>query len=80
MKRLFENIYTLKKMLGCFNTNLPQIWTNPNVGLKMRLKKSQLKVKVEVWLKFEITFLTQIWVQTTQHCLVYDMIYENVYI
>jgi len=28
-------IYTLK-MLGCFNPNLSQIWTNPNVGLKMQ--------------------------------------------
>jgi len=25
-----------KKMLGCFNPNLGQIWTNPNVGLKMQ--------------------------------------------
>jgi len=30
-------IYTLK-MLGCFNPTLGQIWTNPNVGLKMSLK------------------------------------------
>jgi len=36
-------------MLGCFNQSLGQIWTNPNVGLK----------KVEVGLKFEMTFLTQ---------------------
>jgi len=35
---------------------LGQIWTNPNVGLKNVMKK---KVKVEVGLKFEITFLTQ---------------------
>jgi len=42
-----------------FNPNLGQIWTNPNVGLKMQLKNLQLKVKVEVGLKFEITFLTQ---------------------
>jgi len=26
--------YTLK-MLGCFNPTLGQIWTNPNIGLKM---------------------------------------------
>jgi len=38
--------------LGCFNPNLGQIWTNPNVGLKMLLKKLQLKVKVEVNCKF----------------------------
>jgi len=44
-------------MLGCLNPNLGQIWTNPNVGLKMQLKHLQLKV--EVGLKFEITFLTQ---------------------
>jgi len=44
-------------MLGCFNPNVGQIWTNPNVGLKMQLKKVQLKGKVG--LKFEITFLTQ---------------------
>jgi len=46
-------------MLGCFNPNLGQMWTNPNVGLKMQLKHLQLKVKVEVGLKLEITFLTQ---------------------
>jgi len=46
-------------MLGCFNPNLGEIWTNPNVGLKIQLKNLQLKVKVEVGLKFEITFLTQ---------------------
>jgi len=51
-------IYTLK-MLGCFNPDLGQRWINPNVGLKMQLKNLQLKVKVEVGLKFEITFLTQ---------------------
>jgi len=43
-------------MLGCFNPNLGQIWTNPNVGLKMQRKHLQLKVKVEVGLKFEMTF------------------------
>jgi len=51
-------------MLGYFN---------PNVGLKILLNNVQLKVKVEVGLKFEITFLTQhftqIWVKTTQRCL-----------
>jgi len=26
-------------MLGCFNPTLGQIWTNPNVGLKMQFKK-----------------------------------------
>jgi len=26
-------------MLGCFNPKLGQIWTNPNVGLKLQLKK-----------------------------------------
>jgi len=36
----------------------------PKCWVKNAIKKSQLKVKVEVWLKFEITFLTQIWVQT----------------
>jgi len=25
-------------MLGCFNPNVGQIWTNPNVGLKMSFK------------------------------------------
>jgi len=44
-------------MLGCFNPNLGQMWTNPNVGLKMQFKKIRLKVKVEVGFKFEITFL-----------------------
>jgi len=39
---------------------LGQIWTNPNVVLKMgKLTNLQLKVKFEVVLKFEITFLTQ---------------------
>jgi len=33
-------------MLGCVNPNLGQIWTNPNVGLKMQSKNLQLKVKV----------------------------------
>jgi len=37
-----------KKLLGYFNPNLGQIWTNPNVGLKCNLKNVQLKVKVEV--------------------------------
>jgi len=36
-------------MLGCFNPYLGQIWTNPNVGLKMQLKNVKLKVKVEVF-------------------------------
>jgi len=39
-------------MLGYFNPNLGQIWTNPNVGLKNVIQKLQLKVKVEVGLKF----------------------------
>jgi len=30
--------YTLK-MLGCFNPTLGQIWTNPNIGLKIVIKK-----------------------------------------
>jgi len=46
-------------MLGCFNPNLGKIWTSPNVGLKMSLKKIQLKVKVEVGLTLKMTFLTQ---------------------
>jgi len=46
-------------MLGCFNPNLGQIWTNPNVGLKRQLKNLHLKVRVEVGFKFEMTFLTQ---------------------
>jgi len=51
---------SLEKKLACFNPNLGQIWTNPNVGLKMQLNIFKLKVKVEVGLKFEITiFLTQ---------------------
>jgi len=40
-------------MLVCFNPNFGQIWTNPNVGLKMKCKNLQFKVKVEVG------FLTQ---------------------
>jgi len=27
------------KILGCFNPNLGEIWTNPNVGLKNAIKK-----------------------------------------
>jgi len=50
---------TVKKKCCCLNPNLAKIWTNPNVGLKMQLKNVELKVKVEVGLKFEITFLTQ---------------------
>jgi len=44
-------------MLGCFNPNLDQIWTNPTVGLKNAIKKCTLGS--ESWLKIEITFLTQ---------------------
>jgi len=44
-------------MLGCFNWD-GQIWTTPNVGLKMQLKHLK-QLKVEVGLKFYITFLTQ---------------------
>jgi len=44
-------------MLGCFNPNLGQIWTNPNDGLKMQLKKLQFKVKIEVEFRaFEVEF------------------------
>jgi len=39
-------------MLGCFNPNLGQIWTNPNIGLKMYLKKG----KVEVGLNSKLHF------------------------
>jgi len=28
-----DTVYTLKKMLGCFNPTLGQMWTNPDVGL-----------------------------------------------
>jgi len=38
-------------MLGCFTPNLGQIWTNPNVGLKMQLKKLQLKSESLSWVK-----------------------------
>jgi len=53
----------------------------PKCWVKNAIKKftvEKVKVKVEFGLKFEITFLTkhlvcpyftQIWVQTTQHCL-----------
>jgi len=43
-------------MLACFNPNLGQIWTNPNVGLKIKLNILKLKVKVEVGLKCENSF------------------------
>jgi len=42
-------------MLGCFNPNLGQIWTNPN-GLKNATKKLQLEVKVDVGLKLNFFF------------------------
>jgi len=35
--KIHASLHTLK-MLGCFNPTLGQIWTNPNVGLKMSLK------------------------------------------
>jgi len=35
-------------MLGCFNPTLGQIWTNPNVGLKMQCKN------LTQWLGFSI--------------------------
>jgi len=38
MKLSVQNHYSLKKLLGCFNPNVGQIWTNPNVGLKRLLK------------------------------------------
>jgi len=46
--------------------NVGQIWTNPNVGLKMQLKN--VKLKFEVGLKFYITFVIQHLVKT-QHYL-----------
>jgi len=62
---------------------LGQTWTNPNVGLKMQLKKctvEKVKVKVEFgsrWVTFlhyifnpafwVCPYLTQNWVKTTQH-------------
>jgi len=65
-------------VLGCFNPNLGQIWTNPNVGLKM---STQLQLSLSTVI-FLITFLThhfefvhilpQIWVETTQHFLEFN--------
>jgi len=57
-------------MLGCFNPNLGQVWTNPNVGLKMSFKN--LNPTVHFLITFLIQhlgfpYLTQIWVETTQH-------------
>jgi len=52
-------------MLG-FKTNLGQIWTNPNVGLKMPFKiLNQVQLSLSTVI-FVITYLTQIWVETTQ--------------
>jgi len=48
LKFFLKKLRNHKKMLGCFNPNLGQIWTNPNVGLKIGLKNK----KVEVGLKF----------------------------
>jgi len=45
-------IHQSLKMLGCFNPNVGKIWKNA-------IKNVQLKMKVEVGLHFEITFLTQ---------------------
>jgi len=42
---LLDTVHS-KKMLGCFNSNLGQIWTNPNVGLKMQLKNLKLKGEI----------------------------------
>jgi len=33
-------------MLGCFNPRLDQIWTNPNVGLKMQLTSYQAPARL----------------------------------
>jgi len=64
-------VYTLK-MLG-FKTNLGQIWTNPNVGLKMPFKiLTQVQLSLSTVI-FVITYLTQIWVETTQHFLECNM-------
>jgi len=44
--------------LGCFNPHLVQIWTNPNVGLKMTFKMlTQLQLSLST-VKFLMTFLT----------------------
>jgi len=48
--RLLPNVHS-KKLLGCFNPNMGQIWTNPSVGFKNVIKNVQLKVKVEVGFK-----------------------------
>jgi len=52
-------LHALKKMLGHFNPNLGQIWTNPNVGLKMYSRKWKLGYIfystfgfVHIWPKF----------------------------
>jgi len=46
-------------MLGCFNPNLGQIWTNPNVGLKMSFKiLTQLQLSLSTVILL-LTFLTQ---------------------
>jgi len=49
-----SNVITQKKMLGCFNPTLGQIWTNPAIGLNFY---------------FVCPYLTQNWVKTTQHFL-----------
>jgi len=60
-------------MLGCFNPNLGRIWTNPNVGLKMSFQIwTQLQLSLSTVHFFHFAFcpyLTQIWVETTQHFL-----------
>jgi len=58
-------------MLGCFNPNLGQIWTNPNVGLKM-LFKILTQIFTFNCKCFNYIFNPAFWVETTQHDSSYD--------
>jgi len=68
---IYPNMHSSStQMLGCFNPNLGQIWTN--VGLKCTVESDSWSW-VKIWNDiFNPTFgfgFTQNWVQTTQHCL-----------
>jgi len=42
-------------MMGCFNPNLGQVWTNPNVGLKI-----EFTVLTQLQLSLNYTFFNYI--------------------
>jgi len=44
-------------MLGCFNPNLGQMWTKPNVRLKIVIKKCTVESESWSWVPLYIKWL-----------------------